>query len=241
MTELPSILAVLPGPLLWSLTLGIALLLPLLPLAIIRGLQVRDARVERMEQRFDAALPQNGTAVDRVVLLTVADWPSMDEVVYEDASTGPTPVGFEFKADTVAGDIGSALGSRGIEVETADIREVESVEDLDEADLVVVVFPARHEQLPWQLLAFFDEVVEPRVAAYEPALAGIPFAALALGDQAADIEAGLRHIERMEKRYDLTLRGNAGLIDTPDRLALYDRTLGFAEQLLAPPEEEERS
>jgi len=84
-------------------------------------------------------------------------------------------------------------------------------------------------------LAFFDEVVEPRVASYEPALNKVPLAALALGDKPEDIASSQKHMQQLGQRYKLSILTNAGLIDTPDRLALYDETLGFAESLLRLP------
>jgi len=118
------LLATLPPGFLWAIVVLVTLAFPLVPFFVVRALQISDERKQEIQERV-ASLPETG-AIDEVVLLTVEDWPSMDEVVYEDASTGPTPVGFEFKADTVAGDVESALKSRGIQVRTMDIREVES-------------------------------------------------------------------------------------------------------------------
>lgn len=232
------LVAAVPTAWLWSLSILIALLMPTLPLVIVRALNVKDSRLEAMEQRLDAAMPQDHGIV-KVVLLTVPAWPSMEEVVHTDTSTGPTPVGFDFKADTIAGDINSALTSRGIEVRTTGITDIESIEDLGDANLAAVIFPSRHRQLPWQLLAFFDEVIEPRVSAYESPLQGIPLASLALGDLPEDVAAGRIHIERMKSRYKFVLLTNDGIVDTPDRLALYDQTLAFAEELLEPPAPDE--
>lgn len=238
MIESHTIFFVLPAILQWGAVVGIALLVPILPLVIVRALNIKDTRKTQIEQRTVLTERLRQDNFDSVVLLTVPDWPSMEDVVYEDASTGPTPVGFEFKADTVTEDIGNALSSQGIEVRTMEITDVETIEDLDGADLVAIIYPARHKQLPWKLLAFFDEIIEPRVAAYEPALSGVPFAALALGDTDKDVAAGRQHIQRMVERYGISVRNNDGLVDTPDRLALYERTLDYAESLLPLGKEE---
>lgn len=231
MSEIIYITTSVPAAWYWGLSILIALLLPTLPLAIIRSLNVEDTRKEAIENQFDSAIPKNHN-INKVVLLTVSGWPSMEEVVYTDTTTGPTPVGFEFNADTIADDIGSALSGRGIEVQNIEISDLENVEDIGDADLAAVIFPTRHRQLPWQLLAFFDEVVEPRVAAYKTPLRGIPIATLALGDLEEDVAEGCAHIERIRSRYNFVLLSNEGIIGTPDRLALYDTTLTFAEGLL---------
>lgn len=231
LTEHISTVGAFPPSILWTLVVSVALLLPLLPLSIIRYLNVRDTRAEQIERRF--TIPSGEIrAAERVILLTVAGWPSMPGVVYEDASTGPTDAGFEFKAATIAYDIAGALGSRGIEVRTMELVEVETMAELEQADLAVVVYPARHNQLPWQLLAFFDRLIEPAVAAHQPGLGGMPLATIALGDTETDIQSSQQHVQRMQERYGLILVGNAGLVNGPDRLMLYEQALDFAEDVL---------
>jgi len=223
--------AAAPAPLLWIGVLVIALAFPLIPVTVVRLLNVRDTRQEEIRERAMSGAARNAE-IDEVAIVTIPGWPSMDEVVYEDEKTGPTPVGFQFKADTVAEDVGSALRSRGVDVQTIPIKELDSVADFEAADAAVFVYPARHGQLPWQLLSFFDEVVEPRVVEYRPPLDGMPAAAIALGDAEADVEAAVTHMARLRERYGFTSLANAGIVDTPDRLKLYEQTLDLTGELL---------
>lgn len=221
--------------LLWLLVVGLALACPSVPLAFVLLTKVRDTREELLKP-MTASLPRI-TTERKILLITVPGWPSMKRVVHVDEASGPTPVGFQFQADEIAKDVSSILKSRGVEVLTMPIDALDGVDRFSDYSTVTFIYPVQHQHLPWELMRFFDETVEARVVEYQPGLRNVPLTGFALGDMQDDVESAVNAMEQLVDRYQLSALANTGIVDTSDRLQLYEETTAFAEELLNSLEE----
>ena len=215
----------------WLLTISLALVAPLAPFFTILALNIRDPRQVAYDAVVDEILEVT-SETKNILLLTVSGWPTQAEIVYDDSSVSEsTPIGYEFRAETNVKDIDSLLQERGISVETKDISEVKSLETVSSFDVVGIVYPVRHQDLPWQLVQFFDEQIEPMVARRDAPLPDTRVAGFALGDSEADRDKAIQRFKELTERYDVSLQVSDGMANTTDFIKLYRETADFAKSI----------
>lgn len=207
----------------WCVTILTASLCVIIPAVYVWLYRERDEAVAIYGADVPADLAALPKSIERVLLISVDGWPTQAEVVYvqDPSESGVTPVADEFKAETVSNDMFNALQRRGITVEQMEIDQAPPLQAVKAAqDLVVFIYPARNQQLPWKLSAYFDTQVEPLIARRKKDEIDIPVVGMVLGNTEADTVACMDHFRNLTAFNQLELLTQTAI--TPD-LEIFER------------------
>jgi hypothetical protein len=212
---------------LWILIVTGAALAWITPLVVV-WLGAQDAR--RAPRRPGPGIDQP-PAADGPLILYADTWPTRAVVNLEEIQGRSTESDVALGTQVVAKDLSLALQQLGVVSETRRLDSITDPHALLSHRQIVLIYPTRHAQPPWQVTRFIDHDLEPLVASQDPRLRGMQVRDVAIAEDAAPASRAQSSLAAAMAYYSITYRSGPALLEEMNSLVIYKQLQSLAAEL----------
>jgi|GEM_PF-2798302 hypothetical protein len=216
-----------PPALLWLLIALFALSAWLVPLVVV-WLNAQEAR--RAARR--APPPDRPAPGSDVPLILYADtWPTRAVVNIEEIQGRSSESDVALGTAVVAHDLSMALQQLGIASEQRRIDSITDAHDLLLHREIVLIYPCRHAQPPWQVTHLLDSQFEPLVASQDRRLGRVQVRDVAIAEDARPAQSAQASLASALSYYSISYRSGPELLESMNSIVIYQHLQELAEQV----------
>ncbi len=213
----------------WILVAVFATTLWLLPLVLVWWSAQDPRRALRRAARDVVPPPQ----APGPLILYADSWPTRETIDLVEIQGKSEESDIILGPKVIASDLSLALRQLGV---TSESRRLDSI--ADPAELlthreIVLVYPTRHGEPPWQVMQFVDHQLEALVARQDPALAKLQLRDVAIAEGPAHAAAAQAALAATMAYYHLDYHPGPALVEAMNSIVIYRRLQDLAAQLPA--------